>query len=148
MATRRKAREVVAQLLFKDDFNPDQRSLESEFIRTRLQNNVALIRFATDLLEGIRKHQQTLDQSIEAALENWSLNRVSATDRSILRLGTYEIKMTDTPPAVVVNEAIELARRFADRQSHRFVNGVLDRIVRSQRESSDPENTESSTDEN
>ena len=129
MSTRRKAREVVAQLLFKDDFNPDQRSQESEFMRARLLNNASLVRFAADLLQGVRTHRETIDATIEKALQNWDLSRVSATDRNILRLGVYELEKTDTPPAVVINEAIELAKRFADQQSHKFVNGVLDRII-------------------
>ncbi len=137
MPTRRKAREVVVQLLFKDDFNPEQRSRESEFIRTRLQNNVAMVKFASELLNGVRNERENIDAAIEKSLENWDLNRVSTTDRCILRLGVHEILNTETPPAVVVNEAIELAKRFADQQSYRFVNGVLDRIIQSRQASAE-----------
>lgn len=137
MPTRRKAREVVVQLLFKDEFNPEQRSLESEFIRSRLQNNVAMVKFANALLQGIRQHREAIDNAIEKSLENWDLNRVSSADRCILRLGVHELLNTDTPPAVIVNEAVELAKRYADQQSFRFVNGVLDRIAQSQAKSSE-----------
>ena len=130
MSTRRKAREVVAQLLFKDNFNPEQQSLESDFIRSRLLNNAGLISFAIELLRGVRDCQDELDKIISTSLQNWELQRVSATDRSILRLGAYEIIKTDTPPAVAVNEAVELGKRFGDKQSFRFINGVLDRIAK------------------
>ncbi len=66
---------------------------------------------------------------IEQAAENWSLNRMAATDRNILRLGAYEILHTDTPDRVAIDEAVELAKRFGSAQSAQFVNGILDQLM-------------------
>jgi N utilization substance protein B len=61
--------------------------------------------------------------------DNWSLERMAVIDRNILRMGAYEILLTETPPRVVINEAVELAKRFGTKQSAKFVNGVLDRFL-------------------
>jgi len=61
--------------------------------------------------------------------DNWSLERMAATDRNVLRLGAYEIQYAETPPRVAINEAVDLAKRFGAKQSAQFVNGVLDRFL-------------------
>ena len=94
-----------------------------------MHNNRPLIRFATDLWMNVRKNRWNLDKALSAKATNWSLRRMAAIDRNILRLGAYEILMTETPGRVVINEAIELAKRYGDRQSSQFVNGILDRIL-------------------
>jgi transcription antitermination factor NusB len=87
-------------------------------------------RFAQDLLSGVRGHRQEIDRLIADAAANWSLQRISVTDRNVLRLGAYEILYGDTPPRVAINEAVELARQFGTAQSAPFVNGILDRLMR------------------
>ncbi len=128
MSKRRKAREVAIQLLYKDDFNEQQR-LDPTFIVGRLNNDRKLAEFCTDLVKGVRDHSDEIDQALVSVLDNWKLERVAATDRNILRLGTYELLYSDTPGPVVINECIELARRFGNEQSHQFVNGILDRVL-------------------
>ena len=70
-----------------------------------------------------------MDKLIEQVAENWSLKRMAATDRNILRLGAYEILHTDTPDRVAIDEAVELAKRFGSAQSAQFVNGILDKLM-------------------
>lgn len=130
MPTRRRAREVVLQLLYEDDLNPEQNvEVAEKFLATRMHNNRPLVQFATDLWMNVRKNRWNIDKALSAKATNWSLRRMAAIDRNILRLGTYEILMTETPGRVVINEAIELAKRYGDKQSGQFVNGILDRIL-------------------
>jgi N utilization substance protein B len=77
-------------------------------------------------LENIGK----IDKIIGGVAENWDLSRMAALDRSILRLGTAEIVLSDVPAKVAINEAIEIAKRFSTEDSGRFVNGILDRVAR------------------
>ena len=70
-----------------------------------------------------------LDELVGRTADNWSLERMAATDRNVLRLGAYEILYTDTPDRVAINEAVELAKRYGRNQSAPFVNGILDRFL-------------------
>ena len=85
--------------------------------------------FTISLIEGVRRHRQTLDGRLSEAAENWSLERMTPVDRVILRLGAYEILHGDTPDAVAVDEAVDLAKRFGAARSGQFVNGILDRLM-------------------
>ncbi len=118
------------QLLYRDDLNDADRSIENDvkFIGRRLNNDQALVGFAESVLRGVREHLAEIDRSLESISENWRLSRMSATDRNILRLAAYEMMFGDTPPRVAINEAIELAKRYGDQNSPKYVNGVLDRL--------------------
>jgi N utilization substance protein B len=130
MARRSRAREVALQVLFAIDLNPEQLESQTvEFLAARLHNNVELIGFSSQLLVGVRRNQQQLDSELAARTQNWSLDRMAATDRNILRLAAFEILYTDTPGRVAINEALELAKRYGSSQSPQFVNGVLDRVL-------------------
>lgn len=83
-----------------------------------------------ELVNAILIHKGDLDSRIFGILENFSAKRIDPVDRAILRLGTYELCHTETPPKVVINEAIELAKRFGTTDSKRFVNGLLDTIAK------------------
>ena len=85
--------------------------------------------FAWELFTGVMEYKQQIDAEIVRVAENWSLKRMAVTDRNILRLGGYELLHTDTPSAVVIDEAVELAREFGSAQSSQFVNGILDKLV-------------------
>lgn len=134
MSTRSRARQIVLQVLFQYDINAESAAENQEqFIRSRLNKVQGLVRFATQLVGGVRTHKEALDVAVQAAANNWSIPRMAVTDRNILRLGAYEILHTDTPPSVVIDEAIELAKRFGSNQSSGFVNGILDRVLKSGR---------------
>ncbi len=130
MSTRRRSREIVLQVLYEEDINPDRNITSAdEFLVKRLSGNRPLVEFARNLLNGIRKHRRQIDKTLSDKATNWSLRRMAAIDRNVLRLGAYEILHNVTPGRVAINEAVELAKRFGDRQSGNFVNGVLDRIL-------------------
>jgi len=82
--------------------------------------------FANQLFEGAVHSAAELDESIAKHAANWRLERISAIDRAILRLALHEMRATDTPPKVVINEAVELAKRFSSDEAGGFVNGILD----------------------
>jgi N utilization substance protein B len=129
MARRTRAREVALQALYQADLNPDG-SLEqlSRFLGGRLQAE-DLREFAKQLVLGVKRNQEELDALLAEKAENWSLSRMAATDRNLLRLGAFEIRYTDTPAHVAIDEAIELAKRFGTAQSSQFVNGILDKLL-------------------
>ncbi|HJT76396.1 MAG TPA: transcription antitermination factor NusB [Gemmataceae bacterium] len=131
MTRRSRAREVALQLLFQHDLNPavDRPAVEG-FVRDRL-HEASLQPFCLALYDGTLAHLADIDAQLTAAAENWRLPRMAAVDRNVLRLGAYELLFTpDTPASVVIDEAIELARRYGSGDSPGFVNGVLDRLRR------------------
>jgi transcription antitermination protein NusB len=131
MSRRSRVRQVVLQVLFQRDLNPG--ADWEAFLARRLQHRPELIRFGSQLIQGIDFHRAELDRRIEQAVRNWKLNRLSTTDRNVLRLAAFEMLKSDTPPKVAINEAIELARRFGSKESAAFVNGVLDRLFQEKR---------------
>jgi N utilization substance protein B len=87
--------------------------------------------YACRLVEGTRERLEEIDELIRSRAENWRLERMPAVDRNILRLAVYEmLRETDVPKLVIVDEAVELAKRFGSEQSGRFVNGLLDGLLR------------------
>lgn len=129
MTRRSRAREVVLQMLFQQDFNNDvPPTTVLEQMQERLEDEV-LSRFAWQLFAGVNEFRPALDARLEAIAANWSLKRMAPTDRNVLRLGAYELMHTDTPARVIVDEALELAKKFGSNQSAQFVNGILDRLM-------------------
>jgi transcription antitermination protein NusB len=138
MTRRSKAREVVLQMLYQIDVNPDVAAVAvREMIHEQLQDE-DLQAFAWSLFAGVRENRGSLDDRIGTAAENWTLARMAPTDRNALRLGAYELLFTDTPHRVVIDETIELARRFGTAQSPQFVNGILDRLIPPEKRQADP----------
>ena len=134
MPDRSLAREVVFQILYRDDLNPPgDAAADQDLLQSRL-GDAGLIAFAADLLRGVRGRRDAIDASIQSAARNWELHRMAATDRNVLRLGAYELLDTDTPDRVAINEAIELAKRFGTAQSASFVNGILDNLMHAEEE--------------
>jgi len=86
--------------------------------------------FARELVAGVMADRNALDERIGRCARNWRVERMAAVDRNVLRLAAYELSATDTPASVVIDQAIELARRFGDDPSPAFVNGVLDAVAR------------------
>jgi N utilization substance protein B len=129
MLRRHLAREVALQVLYQDDLNPGLNPrIADEFIGRRLRWP-DLAAFARSLVAGVRAHRPELDALLGQTADNWSLRRMAATDRNVLRLGAYEVLHSETPPRVAINEAVELAKRFGTSQSPQFVNGILDRFL-------------------
>ena len=131
MSRRSRAREIVLQVLYQNELNPEQPDqVRTRFVEARLGHNDKLVAFARSLIEGIREQREALDIELEKTARNWRLSRMAATDRNVLRLGAYELLHTDAPGRVVINEAIELARRYGSDNSASFVNGMLDKLMK------------------
>ena len=131
MTTRRRAREVVLQVLFEEDLHPlREESAAEEFIGRRLLQNPSLVEFASRLWRGVREYRTDLDQRIGKHSANWSIRRMATIDRNVLRMATYEMLYGGVPGPVAINEAIEIARRYGNRHSGQFVNGILDRVLK------------------
>ena len=136
MTRRSRAREVALQLLFQRDVNATvPRTVIERFARDRLSNPEGEA-FCLSLYDGVTRSLPDIDVRIAAASENWKLHRMAASDRNVLRLGTYEIVFAQppTPGPVALDEAIELARRYGSKDSPAFVNGVLDKVFRTHTE--------------
>jgi len=156
MATRRQGREWALQMLFQADLNPgldidaaipkfwrqqwtcqieeaEKQDAEVEQdLSKAVEDRVApqKIRLFTEkLVRGVLGHLDEVDEKIKSYTQNWPLHRMGSVERNVLRLAFYEmIYCADVPPAVVLNEAIDLAKYFSNADAGRFVNGVLDRL--------------------
>jgi transcription antitermination protein NusB len=129
MGPRRKAREYALQMLFQWDITKD--SIE-QIISTFWENNEELqatMDFANTLAKRTIENVERIDGLIGRHAEHWRLDRMAIVDRNLLRLATQEFLFDkETPKNVVINEAIEIARRFSSQESPQFINGILDSI--------------------
>ena len=126
MSLRSKSREFGMQMLFQWDMSQqDFAKLEGKFWKGAKAAEQTRT-FANQLFEGAAHDASALDELIASHVENWRLERISAIDRAILRLALHEMRATDTPPKVVINEAVELAKKFSSEEAGGFVNGILD----------------------
>lgn len=131
--TRSRAREVAFQALYQLDLNPNAATGDVErFVAARLHGG-PLVPFATGIVRGVEASKGEIDPFLDARAEHWRVARMAATDRAILRVAAWEILHTDTPPAVVADEAIELAKRYGGQESGGFVAGVVGRIIAERR---------------
>ena len=129
-SSRRLARQLALQLLFQQEFQTKHAVWEEKFWDNQ-SASVTVRAFATSLLQGVKDHQSDIDYLIQKFAVDWSIKRMPVVDRNILRCAIYELLWEpDIPAAVTMNEAIELAKRFADDEAQRFVNGILDHILR------------------
>lgn len=130
MATRHQAREAVIGLLYAYDLGNQEikkfaeEILEDKKIRNRQRE------FAIAIFNGTIDHLDEIDKELKNHLQSWELDRVGHIERAILRLGAYELMFSDLDKAIAINEAIELAKKLGTDQSPKFVNGVLDAIVK------------------
>ncbi len=135
MAARHKARLWALQILYRIDLNPDDLVTVFDDFRRAYAIDEHSFQFTTGLVEGVRQHLAELDEIIERVAANWRVARMSTTDRNILRLGVYELlHCPDTPPFVVIDQSIILAKKFGSEESGKFVNGILDRIHHSRKD--------------
>ena len=85
-------------------------------------------KYVKDIVNGVLENQDNIDETINKYLDNWDLDRLGKTDRAILRLSTYEMIYYDTPKVVVINEAVELAKKYSDDKVVKLINAVLDKV--------------------
>ena len=130
MGPRRKAREYALQMLFQWDITHDAiEQIVATFFQNLPEENTAIVDFARSLVAGTIEHVEEIDRLIQRHAEHWRLDRMAVVDRNLLRLATQEFLYdSGTPKTVIINEAIEIARRFSTQESPQFINGILDSI--------------------
>ena len=132
MGTRRKSRELALQMLFQADMGKqtvDQ--VQRTFWAEHRDASAEVKGFADDLFRVATDRSAEIDKLIERHAEHWRMERMAAVDRNLLRAGVAEfLGYPETPRAVVINEALEIARRFSSLESVQFVNGVLDSVAK------------------
>ena len=129
--TRREARELALRMLFQLDLGkqPADEVVDAALAQSRLEGANRL--YAEELVRGALEHLAEIDRRITALTPDWTPDRQAAVDRNILRLSAYELLYRpDAPVAAVVNEAVELAKKYSTSESGRFVNGVLGALAR------------------
>ena len=129
--TRRKARECALQMLFAADVVKDSLEFSTDDYWKELGDedfDEKTRAFSNNLVLGTLKHHDTIDDKIRTRAEHWRIERMAVVDRNVLRLAVYEFLYEDTPHTVVINEALEIARRFSTFEATQFINGILDAI--------------------
>lgn len=86
--------------------------------------------FGKEIVYGVITHQKEIDEIANQYVKDWTIDRIDKTGAAILRMGIYELKYTDTPPVVVINEAIELAKKYSDEPVRKMINAVLDKMIK------------------
>jgi N utilization substance protein B len=131
MGSRRRARELALQMLFENDLTgapPEEMFLHFQEWRHAAESTRD---YARRLVVGTLEHRPEIDGLITRQADNWRLERMPAVDRNILRMALYEIRHEpDTPPPVVIDEALEIAKRFSTPRSSQFINGILDGVLK------------------
>jgi N utilization substance protein B len=130
VGVRRRGREIALQMLYQHEIaGTPVETVISGFEELKQAPDVTR-EFAVELVRGVTSKLAELDAHLVGQADNWRLERMAAVDRNILRLALYELIFeNDTPPAVVIDEAVEIAKRFGSERSSQFVNGVLDGFV-------------------
>ena len=134
MATITHAREAVVQTLYAFDQGNDKAIEQfNELLKEKkIKNKKA--EFAKKLLTGVMEHKNEIDKIIKEHLIDWDFERLDKIDKQILRVGVYELKYTDTPFQIVIDEAVKLAKNFSEDKAKSFINGILDRVAKKIRE--------------
>lgn len=131
MGARRKARELALQMLFQFDMSgngPEQIIDTFEELQKSKPNTRE---FATKIFRGTVEHVSGIDEMIQNQAENWRISRMAAVDRNIIRMSVYEfLHEDDTPKLVIIDEAIEIAKKYGTQKSPQFINGILDGILK------------------
>ena len=132
MAYRRRARQRALQILFLWDARrqPVEDVINAYYDTLHSEEKLERDEFVEALVRGTVQHIEEVDAQITKHAEHWRMERMPAVDRNILRMAVYEMGPAGTPAAVVIDEALELARRFSGEESVQFVNGVLDAVHR------------------
>lgn len=130
MRKRTLAREYTLKILYQAEMTRrDIPAAAEQFWKEQDPPDEVVREFTRRLIDGVAANAETIDAKISHYAANWQLKRMAVIDRNILRLGVYELLHTsDIPPKVTINEAVELAKKFGDLESGKFVNGILDKI--------------------
>jgi N utilization substance protein B len=131
MGARRKARELALQMLFQYDMAGNEPDMIIETFEDLQKSKPNTREFAVKIFRGTVDHLVDIDEKIQAQAENWRLSRMAVVDRNIIRMSIYEfLHESDTPKLVIIDEAIEIAKKFGTIKSSQFINGILDGILK------------------
>lgn len=126
MNVRRKARETALQVLYRMDMAEDAASEDYGGEMDGLAEGTEARLYCEELIKGVVRNRAEVDRLIEANSDNWTVARMAVVDRNILRVAVYELKYSDVPYKAVIDEAVELAKRFGSAESGAFINGIVD----------------------
>lgn len=130
MRKRTLARENALKILYQADITRrDIKIAATQYWQGRDEVDAHMKQFTTGITNGVAAHYEAIDEKITSFATNWQLNRMAVIDRNVMRIGVYELVFAvDIPPKVAINEAVELAKKYGDLESSKFINGVLDKI--------------------
>lgn len=130
MRRRTMARELALKILYQADIRSESLcAIADQFITPEETEDPEVIDFARKIVAGVEKNYKEINDMILSHAANWHMDRMAVVDRNVLRLGIYELcYMSDIPSKVTINEAIELAKKYGDVESGKFINGILDKV--------------------
>ncbi len=150
MGMRRKGREIAVQTVYSLDFNESDNYLGmlewigkySEYLEYIAENasiepTSSIYEFADTLIQTVLRNIDNVDQAIKDKATNWSFERIAAMDKNIMRIAVAELLFTDTPAPIIINEAIEIAKKFSSENSGKFINGILNTIAKENEKKTD-----------
>lgn len=129
MKSRSELRRIIMVILYQIDIYEDRKMKYdiNEIIKENLEIDNE---FVKDIVYGVTTYKNELDDIANSLMRDWSIDRIDKSGASILRMALYELKYTDTPEVVVINEAIELAKKYSDESVRKIINAVLDKYIR------------------
>ncbi len=131
MGARRKARELALQMLYQHDLSGNTPEMIVSTFEDLQKSKPNTREFATRIFKGTVDNLQKIDEMIVQQADNWRLSRMAVVDRNIIRMSIYEfLHEQDTPKLVIIDEAIEIAKKFGTQKSSQFINGILDGILK------------------
>ena len=131
MGARRKARELALQMLYQHDLSGNTPETIVATFEDLQKSKPNTREFATKIFQGTIDNLAKIDEMIAAQADNWRITRMAVVDRNIIRMSIYEfLHESDTPKLVVIDEAIEIAKKFGNDKSSQFINGILDGILK------------------
>lgn len=128
---RRQSRELALQVLFQTEFAPPISYQDlMEVLTTSLEKEI--VQYADEIIRGVQLHKSAIDSKIQSASSHWKVERMATIDRNILRIAVYEMRFAANPlkENIVINEAVEIAKKFGTTESASFVNGLLDQVAK------------------
>lgn len=141
MRKRTLSREIALKILYAVDIAKEPvEEICRKFWENSEEIDGSVKEFSDFLVYGVEANREEVDKIISTYADNWKLGRMATIDRNILRIASFELLYeTDIPPKVAINEAIEMAKKYGDRDSGKFVNGILDKVSKTEQRKSDPE---------
>ena len=131
MGKRRSSRELALKFLYQSELNAGNIDEQMRFFLERSSSQDEVEAFMMELVESTLKQIKEIDKIIQKFSDNWVLDRMTVIDRNVLRMGTCELLFNfSTPPRVVINEAVDIAKKYGNEDSPEFINGILDKIYK------------------